>query len=266
MPKISNVFAWVFVALAAVSAVASGYAAEPQRPRLNLTMQPIDYPIEALAAAEEGTTLVELGIGVDGAVTDVVLQQSSGSSRLDDAGIHAARSLKLSSPPMRGGVPVAARLPAEIVWKLPATLAEKYFAISDQLTRTVDEEIRRINGGQKPENIRPPRPFGRGNRINSNSYPAESVRRNEMGRATFATHIGIDGSVVETYLVGSSGFERLDQWAINEVRKFRYEPARLGDVPVPSIAMQRLSFLLNGAQLSNCEANPLITRSDRRTR
>lgn len=146
VPKSVRRIALVIAALAVCLAIVSVDAAEQQRPRMSLTIAPTSYPIESLAAAEEGTLLVELDIGPDGAVTDVVLRQSSGHPRLDEAGIFVARAVKLSSPPMRNGVPTTARVLADLIWKLPATPAEKYFALTDPLARTVDEEIRRING------------------------------------------------------------------------------------------------------------------------
>lgn len=268
VPKNVRRIALVTAALAVCLSIVSVDAAEQQRPRLNLTMQPIDYPIEALAAAEEGTVLVELGIGTDGAVTDVVLQQSSGHPHLDDAGILAARAMKLSSPPMRGGVPVAARLPAEIVWKLPLTLAEKYFALTDEVVRDIPAAQIRANGGIEPDKarIRPARPIAGGNRMSANEYPVVSGARGEMGRATFVSHIGVDGSVVNTYLASSTHWPRLDEAALKAVKRFRYQPLLVDDIPAPGVVVQRISFVLDGAKLSNCDENPVVTRLQARTR
>lgn len=54
-----------------------------------------------------------------------------------------------------------------------------------------------------------------------------------------------DGSVGEIKLKRSSGHPRLDQTALEAVRRWRYQPARRGNEPIPYWYVQPLDFVLN---------------------
>lgn len=62
------------------------------------------------------------------------------------------------------------------------------------------------------------------------SYPALSKRLGEQGKVVIRVLIGADGTPRKAELRQSSGFERLDQAALNTVLKWRYVPGKRGGV------------------------------------
>ena len=62
-------------------------------------------------------------------------------------------------------------------------------------------------------------------------YPALSKRLQEQGKVVVRVLIGTDGQASQASVKVSSGFERLDQAALNTVLKWRYVPGKRGGVP-----------------------------------
>lgn len=62
------------------------------------------------------------------------------------------------------------------------------------------------------------------------AYPALSKRLGEQGRVVVRVLIGADGIAQKAELRQSSGFDRLDQAALNTVLKWRYVPGKRGGV------------------------------------
>jgi protein TonB len=62
-------------------------------------------------------------------------------------------------------------------------------------------------------------------------YPAVSRRLGEQGKVVLHVVIGIDGLAQSAKIVKSSGFERLDQSALETVMRWRYIPGKRGGAP-----------------------------------
>ncbi|MBG6074459.1 energy transducer TonB [Polaromonas sp. CG_9.11] len=62
------------------------------------------------------------------------------------------------------------------------------------------------------------------------AYPALSKRLGEQGKVVIRVLIGADGTPQKAELRQSSGYERLDQAALNTVLKWRYVPGKRGGV------------------------------------
>lgn len=62
-------------------------------------------------------------------------------------------------------------------------------------------------------------------------YPLLSKRMGEQGRVVVRTLIGTDGHAQDVQLHQSSGFDRLDQAALNAARQWRYVPGKRDGVP-----------------------------------
>jgi periplasmic protein TonB len=62
-------------------------------------------------------------------------------------------------------------------------------------------------------------------------YPPISKRLGEQGKVIVRVLIGTDGAPQKAELKRSSGFERLDQSALEYVMKCRYVPGKVGGVP-----------------------------------
>jgi protein TonB len=63
------------------------------------------------------------------------------------------------------------------------------------------------------------------------AYPAMSRRLGEQGQVMVRVLIGIDGKAQQAQVSRSSGYERLDQAALNAVLRWRYVPGKRGGVP-----------------------------------
>lgn len=62
-------------------------------------------------------------------------------------------------------------------------------------------------------------------------YPPLSKRLNEQGRVVVRVRIEADGTASQAEVRSSSGFERLDQAALQTVKRWRYLPGKRGGVP-----------------------------------
>ena len=62
------------------------------------------------------------------------------------------------------------------------------------------------------------------------AYPPLSKRLGEQGKVIVRVLIGADGVPQKAELRQSSGFDRLDQAALNTVLKWRYVPGKRGGV------------------------------------
>jgi protein TonB len=75
-------------------------------------------------------------------------------------------------------------------------------------------------------------------------YPALSKRLGEQGKVVVRVLIGIDGMAQKTEIKQSSGFDRLDQTALNTVLRWRYVPGRRAGVPEAMWFNVPISFVL----------------------
>ncbi len=77
------------------------------------------------------------------------------------------------------------------------------------------------------------------------TYPALSRRLGEQGKVVIHVLIGKDGQAKQAEVRLSSGFERLDQAALNTVLGWRYSPGQINRVPQEMWFNVPVSFTLN---------------------
>ncbi len=77
------------------------------------------------------------------------------------------------------------------------------------------------------------------------AYPQLSRRLKEQGTVLLEILILPDGTVGEVRVKESSGFKRLDETAVKAVKRWRYTPARRGNVPIEFWYLQPVDFSLN---------------------
>jgi len=75
--------------------------------------KPPRYPVESRRKHEQGTVVLTLILAVDGSVESIVVSQSSGSPRLDDAARDAVKGWRWK-PTIRGGQPMRVKGVVEI--------------------------------------------------------------------------------------------------------------------------------------------------------
>jgi protein TonB len=79
-------------------------------------------------------------------------------------------------------------------------------------------------------------------------YPAVARRRAEQGTVTVSVLVGADGSVERAEVEKSSGFDALDDAALETVRaRWRFVPARRGGIAVESWVLVPIRFALTEA-------------------
>jgi len=75
-------------------------------------------------------------------------------------------------------------------------------------------------------------------------YPALSRRMGEEGRVVLRVQVRADGGAGEVRLHASSGSPRLDQAALDTVRRWRFVPARQGDEAIAAWVLVPIVFSL----------------------
>ncbi len=76
------------------------------------------------------------------------------------------------------------------------------------------------------------------------AYPAMSKRLGEQGKVVVRVFIEVDGTAQKAEIKQSSGFERLDQAALNTVQRWRYRPGKRAGVPEGMWFNVPISFVL----------------------
>lgn len=98
---------------------------------------------------------------------------------------------------------------------------------------------------KEPEAVIPPRSDAAHLNNPAPSYPSMSRRLAEQGRVILDVYILANGRVGELRIKQSSGFKRLDDAALQAVKKWQYVPAHRGNEAIPFWYIQPLSFSLN---------------------
>ena len=76
------------------------------------------------------------------------------------------------------------------------------------------------------------------------AYPALSRRLAEQGRVVLRVQVEADGRAADVQLHTSSGSPRLDQAALDTVRRWKFVPARLGQTPTAAWVLVPIAFTL----------------------
>lgn len=77
-------------------------------------------------------------------------------------------------------------------------------------------------------------------------YPRESRRQREQGTVILRILLDTDGGVAEIGIARSSGHRRLDQAALDAVKKWRWQPAIRQGVPVQVRGSVEIPFVISG--------------------
>lgn len=77
-------------------------------------------------------------------------------------------------------------------------------------------------------------------------YPAQSKQHGEQGRVLLRVFVNAEGLVEQLTLRKSSGYERLDEAALDSVKQWRFAPAKRGQQAVSAWVVVPVSFSLQG--------------------
>jgi protein TonB len=94
------------------------------------------------------------------------------------------------------------------------------------------------------EKIEPPR-FGVSYLNNpSPDYPAASRRQGEQGRVLMKVLVSANGGAEDVQIEKSSGYDRLDNAALNAVKRWRFIPAKKNNQPLSAYVLVPVKFSL----------------------
>ncbi|WP_202634625.1 energy transducer TonB [Rugosibacter aromaticivorans] len=77
-------------------------------------------------------------------------------------------------------------------------------------------------------------------------YPGISRRLGEQGRVVLRIHVTADGLPQIVQIHTSSGYTRLDDSALETVRRWKFVAAKLGNEPVAATVLVPIIFSLKG--------------------
>jgi len=174
------------------------------------------YPAESVTAEEQGKVVMRVFIGTDGVPTDVVVETSSGSKRLDDAAASWVKQVWRWRP-LKDDCATVHTLVA-VDWSLAAAGSVKPPVLDSNLRITVP----------------------------LSSYPEGARQKKEEGVTKIEVSISQVGSILNKRVSVGSGFEDLDQKAIELLAKLQIEPAKIDGIPAQGVFLVEFVWSLNG--------------------
>ena len=210
----------------------------PPKPEHNVVL-PTPVDASACQPIDPGTSLelahatpISLGviIGADGRVSDSVISESSGQPDLDRALMSAVQSCSYR-PATIDGVPIP-------------IIAGIRYAFSSPLSAPPSLSWPRLGsqGAKFPLTAFP--------RIIQNypcfpPYPEASLQARETGTITIRLLIGVSGRALNTEVVVSSGFPRLDLAAVTTFENCPFLPGEINGKAAPMFKYLRYGFAIN---------------------
>lgn len=116
---------------------------------------------------------------------------------------------------------------------------------SDSHTNTAAATAPATSGHSEDAPVTPPRSDASSLNNPAPEYPPQSRTFHEQGRVLLDVYILPNGTVGQIKLHQSSGYSRLDNSALDAVRRWHYIPAKRGDEPIPYWYVQPIDFELD---------------------
>lgn len=198
--------------------------AQQLRPRpVMSTHQLPPYPEISVRLNEEGSTRLRVTIGNDGVPTDAVVEQGSGSQRLDEAATNFVKATWRWEPVVNFcGAPVS--MGVVIDWKLK-------------------------NRNNPLSGIDPARLMSALSIIapDDADYPPDALAQKQWGMSGLLVMLSDTGQAQEVIVSTPSGSDSLDQKALQLAKsKFRWTPATLNGKPVGGMMIVMVVWTLPG--------------------
>jgi TonB family protein len=189
-------------AFAAVGDAACTMPNQPLMPVMSTHTQP-PYPQMSVMTKEQGTTILQVVIGSDGVPTDVTVNTSSGSIRLDQAAIDHVKANWRWNPPLANCKPIAVKTLISIHWNL----------------QNAASPLAQQNA--------PPTIV-----MDAQDWPPDALSRHEQGTVVLTLYILANGQVAVARVIQTSGFPDLDAKSLEVVKARHWAPASLDGKPV----------------------------------
>lgn len=83
-------------------------------------------------------------------------------------------------------------------------------------------------------------------KLSAPTYPAISRRMGEEGKLVLRVELDESGHIDDAHVIDSSGYERLDNAALEAVKSWQCRPSMRNGQPVRAVALQPFNFVLQG--------------------
>jgi TonB family protein len=206
--------------------------------------QAVDWKLGPTDLARPGALIFRIFVDAGGKPGEIQLLRSSGDPSFDERAMNLVRTrLRYSPPTDAEGKPIAG-------WVT-------------QGFRPDDAQVASATAARPATWIPDPE-----SQLRRHDYPPESVRLGEEGAVILRVSVSETGAVVDVQLHRSSGYPRLDEAAINIVRRrFRYTPARDAQgKPVAAVIHQGVKWTLEDSDAptrqpipGSCRDEPVTT-------
>lgn len=204
--------------LALIGLAAAALASEPVEPKLVRKTQPV-FPPEVKAARITGVVRLELTVSAEGKTENIL--PISGHPALADAAVEAVRQWEFE-PAQVDGKPVASRAHIEVNFELDRSFAKAPQEVKGTLQMT------RLIAQAKP------------------AYPPDAKAKGVSGKVRLRAIIAADGTVDTVRVL--DGNPMLVPAAVDAVKQWKYEPARVEGEAVPVITEIDVNFSLSNQQ------------------
>ncbi|HWA30918.1 MAG TPA: energy transducer TonB [Rhizomicrobium sp.] len=136
--------------------------------------------------------------------------------------------------------------PPDMVKPPPPFIPPPDIVVSNEPTvNTITQVTNQVAPPPKPA-VTSPASIGRPHTCGQRYYPALATRLGHEGTTTLSFKIGADGSVKDVKVVGSSGYQELDDAAIPCAQNWQYKPALQNGQPVEVPWEAKVTWRLNG--------------------
>ncbi|MGN6517183.1 MAG: energy transducer TonB [Rhizomicrobium sp.] len=195
-----------FMSAASADELRACYSEGVTRPVMQTTINLMDdYPPLSVALGEEGATDLSFVIKSNGTVSDVKVVRSSGSLRLDDASVEAAKQAIYSQPKL-GNQPIACSHYLRINWKLEGQAGGGLWQ-SEIVVLTPPEAL----------------------------YPPGALAEHREGVTSMAVTLAKNGSLMKVAVMRSSGSDDLDAAAVAFAKTRSFKPGEVDGHPTGSV-------------------------------
>lgn len=129
----------------------------------------------------------------------------------------------------------------------PSAAVSKEAIKTEEAAPVAQAEAREVIEKSQPEPVIEPPRFGAAYLHNpAPPYPTLSRRMGEQGKVLLRVLVALNGGAEAVQIEEGSGFARLDQAALDAVKKWRFIPAKRNNQPVSAYVLVPVNFLLEG--------------------
>jgi protein TonB len=129
----------------------------------------------------------------------------------------------------------------------PAAIASKEAIKTEEAVPAPQSKVPEVIEKPQPEPVVEPPRFGGAYLHNpAPAYPALSRRMGEQGKVLLRVLVTVNGDAETVQVEAGSGSSRLDQAALDSVKKWRFIPAKRNNQPVSAYVLVPVSFSLEG--------------------